>query len=334
MRCASAIGASVSSKNIPRVVIVSPALAAANNGNWHTAARWSRLLRRHCRTEIVLHWQRQAHDLLIALHARRSAESIAAHAAALPDTPRIVVLTGTDLYRDIRSDASAQRSLELATRLVVLQSCGADELAPRLREKTAVVVQSATPLRPVAKSSRRLLAVMVGHLRDEKDPLAFMRAAGRLRARDDIRFEHIGDALDPALGEAARRTMRETPHYVWRGALARAAARQRMRRAHVLVHASRIEGGAQVIIEAVQAGTPVIASRIPGNLGLLGRDWPATFDVGDDAALAALLERARDEPAFLQRLQDHARAIAPRFSPDAERAALLHLVHSTLETSR
>jgi hypothetical protein len=25
---------------LPRVCIVSPALAAANNGNWHTAARW------------------------------------------------------------------------------------------------------------------------------------------------------------------------------------------------------------------------------------------------------------------------------------------------------
>lgn len=323
-----------SKSQLPRVVIVSPALAAANNGNWHTAARWARLLRGHCRTEIVARWQRQPHHLLIALHARRSAASIAAHAQALPAMPRIVVLTGTDLYRDIRIDADAQRSLELATRLVVLQELGLDELTPEQRRRTAVIVQSATPLKPLVKTHSRLLATMVGHLRDEKDPLTFMRAARRLGRRTDVRFEHIGDALDASLGEAARATMREASSYVWRGGLSRAATRQRMRRAHVLVHASKMEGGAQAIIEAVQAGTPVIASRIPGNVGLLGRDWPALFEVGDDAGLAALVERARDEPAFLAALQDHAKALSPRFGPDAEAASLINLVRSTLESQR
>ena len=267
------------------MVIVSPALAAANNGNWHTAARWARQLRGHCRTEILARWQGQPHELLIALHARRSAASIAAQARALASIPRIVVLTGTDLYRDIRIDTDARRSLELATRLVVLQQCGLDELTPEQRARAAVIVQSASPLQPLVKTSSRLLAVMVGHLRDEKDPLAFMRAARRLSHRTDIRFEHIGDALDAALGDAARATMRDAPNYVWRGGLSRPATRQRMRRAHVLVHASKMEGGAQAIIEAVQAGTPVIASRIAGNIGLLGRDWPALFEVGDERRL-------------------------------------------------
>jgi putative glycosyltransferase (TIGR04348 family) len=335
MRCASAIGASVSSKsNLPRVVIVSPALAAANNGNWHTAARWARLLRGHCRTDIVARWQGQPHELMIALHARRSAASIDAHARALPATPRVVVLTGTDLYRDIRSDADAQRSLRLATRLVVLQPLGLDELTAEQRARAAVIVQSATPLRPLVKTRSRLLATMVGHLRDEKDPLAYMRAARRLSRREDIRCEHIGDALEAPLGDAARATMRDVPNYVWRGGLSRAATRQRMRRAHVLVHASRMEGGAQAIIEAVQAGTPVIASRIPGNIGLLGDDWPAQFEVGDDVGLSRLIERTRDEPAFLAALQDHAHALSPRFDPGAEAASLLNLVRSTLETSR
>ncbi len=331
MRRESAIGASVSSKTEPpRVVIATPALADANNGNWHTAARWARMLAGHCRIAIVKQWQGEPNDLLIALHARRSAESIARHAEALPATPRIVVLTGTDLYRDIRDDASARRSLELATRLVVLQECGLDELAPALRERSAVIVQSATPLRPAVKAASSLLAVMVGHLRDEKDPLSFMRAAVRLASRRDIRFEHIGDALDPRFAEAARDTALANPRYRWRGTLPRAAARQRMRRAHLLVHASRMEGGAQAIIESVQAGTPVIASRIPGNVGLLGSDWPALFEPGDDAALAMLLARARDEPAWLQSLHEHARRVAPRFAPRAERDALLRLVRDAL----
>src|SRR5204863_2873594 len=112
-------------------------------------------------------------DALIALHARRSAESIAAHARERPAVPRIVVLTGTDLYRDIRTAASARASLAAATRLVVLQPCGLDELAPELRERCTVIVQSAPPLKPLVKTSSRLLAVMVGHLRAEKDPLTF-----------------------------------------------------------------------------------------------------------------------------------------------------------------
>jgi len=335
MRSASAIGASVvSSKSKPRVVIVSPALANANNGNWHTAARWARMLSSHCRTEIVLHWRGEPNDVLIALHARRSADSIDAHAGQCPQLPRIVVLTGTDLYRDIRNDALAQRSLAQATRLVVLQERGLDELSPALRRRCSVVVQSAPALRPALKSARRLRAVMVGHLRDEKDPLTFMRAARRLAPRGDIGFEHVGAALDTALGRAARATMRATPHYRWLGSLPRAAARQRMKRAHVLVHASVMEGGAQVVIESVQAGTPVIASRIPGNVGLLGARYVGYFEVGDDAALARLLERARDEPAFLATLQDQARSRAVSFAPDAERQALLHLVLSTLETAR
>ena len=320
--------------NKPRVYIVSPALAEANNGNWHTAARWARMLAGHCRTEVALRWNGEPHELLIALHARRSADSIERHARQCPQVPRVVVLTGTDLYRDIRIDAAAQHSLVHATRLVVLQDQGPHELTPAMQAKCMVIVQSAAPLAPAAKPDDRLLAVMVGHLRDEKDPMTFMRAARRLAAREDIRFEHVGEALDPALGMAARETMRLNPRYRWLGGLSRGAARQRMKRAHVLVHASCMEGGAQVIAEAVQAGTPVIASRIAGNVGMLGRDWPGYFALGHDDELAALLERLRDEPAALAALNDHARRRAALFAPDAERAALLHLVQSLLEPAR
>ena len=102
--------------------------------------------------------------------------------------------------------------------------------------------------------------------------------------------------------------------------------RRRIQTAHLLVHASRMEGGAHVVIEALRSGTPVIASRIDGNLGLLGDDWPAVFEVGDDAALARLIARARDEPAMLEDLRRRALARAPAFAPEAERAALLAIV--------
>ncbi|MEO7010250.1 MAG: glycosyltransferase [Caldimonas sp.] len=149
--------------------------------------------------------------------------------------------------------------------------------------------------------------------------------------RADIRFDQIGGALDPALQRAARRAAATLPNYRWLGALPRAATRQRIRRAHVLVNTSRIEGGAQVILEAAQSSTAVIATHIPGNVGMLGARHAGWFAVGDDAHLAQLIARARDERAFLATLRAQTVARAPLFEPADERRHLLTLIRSALE---
>jgi putative glycosyltransferase (TIGR04348 family) len=312
-------------------MIVSPALASANNGNWHTAARWSRMLRGHCRTGIAKQWQGEPCEVLIALHARRSAASIEAFARVHPESPLIVVLTGTDLYRDIRTDAAARRSLQLATHLVVLQDQGLQELEPALRAKCRVIYQSAPRLRPTLPPKRVLRVLQVAHLRDEKDPATYLRAVHRLGERNDIRFELIGDALDADLGAAAHRTQTECPNFRWLGGQPRAATRQHIRRAQLLVSTSRMEGGAHVILEAAQSGTAVLASNIPGNVGMLGADYTGYFDLGDDVQLAAALARARDEPAYLARLRTQTLARAPLFEPAEEERSLLQLIHTALE---
>ncbi|MDQ6680440.1 MAG: TIGR04348 family glycosyltransferase [Pseudomonadota bacterium] len=322
-----------SSPGLPRILIVSPTLAAANTGNWHTASRWAQMLRKHCRIGIADRWQGEPCDLLIALHARRSSPSIAAFAQAQPQRPLIVVLTGTDLYRDIRNNAAAQRSLELASRLVVLQDQGPLELAPALRSKCSVIYQSAPPLAPVAAPRSVLRVVSVGHLRDEKDPLTFMRAAERLRLRTDIRFDQIGGTLDPVLEAAATRTAAICPNYRRIGNVSQPAARQRIRRAQLLVNTSRLEGGAQVILEAAQSGTAVLASHIPGNVGMLGPRHAGLFEVGDDAQLARLIERARDDVVFLGTLREATVARAPLFAPAEEERRLVTLLHSTLQAT-
>ena len=314
----------------PGITLVTPALAAANNGNWQTARRWARFLGADYRVHVVPAWSPSMPDtgLMIALHARRSADSIAAWRAAHPRRALAVVLTGTDLYRDIDIDAAAQRSLQLADRLVVLNEFGAARLAPALRAKTVVCLQSAPPRRPQAKTGRHLRALMVGHLREEKSPETYFEAARHLARRSDIVLDHIGAGLDPALGRQARALMRQCPNYRWLGALAHGATRARIAAAHVLVHASRMEGGAHVVIEALSSGTPVLASRIDGNLGLLGRGYRGLFDWGDAGALVTLLEQARDEPAMLGALTAQCAARAPLFSPQRERATVLELVAS------
>lgn len=309
---------------------MTPALADANNGNWQTAQRWARMLRPAYRVRLTQHWDAGDEALMIALHARRSAPSVQAWRAAHPDRPLVLVLTGTDLYRDIHHDDDARRSLALADALVVLNEQGAAALPLALQRKAQVILQSCRARQPVARSARHLRALMVGHLREEKDPHTYWRAAERLAARPDLLLDHIGLALVPALGQAAEALAARQPQFRWLRGRPHGEVRRRIQAAHVLVHPSRMEGGAHVVIEAIRSGTPVLASRIDGNLGLLGRDYEGVFEPGDDAALARLLLQARDDPAMLPRLTAQVAARSPLFDPAAEQAALHQRVSSLL----
>lgn len=326
------------------IVLVSPAVAESNNGNWHTAHRWAQFLSGYCDIAMQVEWLEPAETALIssgkpralqamiALHARRSAASIKSWATAFPNKPLIVVLTGTDLYRDIHSDAQAQESLALATHLVVLQEAGLAALPERWRSKAQVIYQSARALKPAVKSPKNFRALMVGHLREEKDPMTFMRAAGH--DFDDvplpINFDHIGQALDALLGEAVKVTEQRHARYRWLGGLPRAATRQHIKRADVLVNCSNMEGGAHVVLEAVQSGTPVLASRISGNVGMLGADYAGYFTLGHDAELAALVKRCATEPAFLARLKNQCQQRARLFQPEEEKRLVLNLVTTAI----
>jgi putative glycosyltransferase (TIGR04348 family) len=323
-----------------QVVIVTPALRDDNNGNWQTARRWQQHLAAEFTVRLVKQWPdglARGDAAMIALHARRSADAIAAWSAAHPGRGAALVLTGTDLYRDIQADAAAQRSLALARALVVLQERGPLALPEAVRAKARVIFQSTTARQACPKSARGLRAVMVGHLRAEKSPETLFAAARLLADRHDIRIDHIGAALDPALGEAARAAMAAAPNYRWLGGRPHEEVRRRIQRAHVLVHASRIEGGAHVVMEAVASGTPVLASRIDGNLGMLGADYGGYFDWNDAGALAALLVECRESqswrhaaPGLLDRLAAQCAGRAPLFEPAAEQAAVRRLAAELL----
>jgi putative glycosyltransferase (TIGR04348 family) len=318
----------------PRVVVITPYPAAANNGNWHTAARWARFLAEQVDVSIEQSWSGSPCHLLIALHAARSAGSILKFAAAHPDRPLVVVLTGTDLYSDIDRSAQARRSLQLATRLIVLNELGARRLAPGARKKAEVILQSARPLSPASKPQRHLAIAVVGHLRDAKNPQLVWALLREMPAEVPVRLRHVGSALDPALGREAARVAGRDSRYRWLGGLPRAQARQIVRNSHLLLHPSHMEGGAQVVIEAVTAHTAVIASDIDGNTGLLGADYPGLFAENDVSAARALVLRAALEPGFLQRLQNRCELYAPLFAPERERATLIRLVDGLLSTGQ
>jgi putative glycosyltransferase (TIGR04348 family) len=311
----------------PRVVIVSPALADANNGNWQTARRWQKLLSPH-HARIVRQWPDDLADndqVMLALHARRSADSVQAWHTQHGQRGLGLALTGTDLYRDIAHEPKARQSLALARSLVVLQALGSASLPPEHRAKARVIFQSTRSRQTLNKTRRHLRVVMVGHLREEKDPLTLMAAARLLPTDSGILIDHIGASLDAALGKAAQATQAQCPHYRWLGGLPHAPTLQRIQRAHLLVHASRLEGGAHVLMEAICSGTPVLASRIDGNVGLMGEDYAGYFEPGDAQGLTDLLMACRasaDRSALVAHLQHQCALRAPLFEPQAERAAL------------
>ncbi|TAM13307.1 MAG: TIGR04348 family glycosyltransferase [Pandoraea sp.] len=321
------------------VAIISPALRKANNGNWQTAHRWSRFLQMTYDVALAAEWTScpggALPACLIALHARRSADSIARFAGACPERPLIVVLTGTDLYRDICSDTSAQRSLDLATHLVVLQDEGPNELCAAHRAKCRVIYQSA-PACGSARSHRDVFdVVLVGHMRAEKDPLTPMRALALLPDDSRVRLIHIGSALDDEFLQAALALQAQTwprmQRYIWLQNLPHGDTRRRIGQAQAMVISSVMEGGANVIIEAVRSGVPVLASRIPGNFGMLGRDYEGYFPPGDAAQLALMLERASRDAGFLERLRQQCARRASMFAPARERAEVIKLVAEALQ---
>jgi putative glycosyltransferase (TIGR04348 family) len=319
----------VSITSSPSIAIISPALASANNGNWHTARRWAHCLAPLARVEIAREWRGAGADFLIALHARRSAPSIAAFAERHPDRPLVVVLTGTDLYRDIATDGAAQRSLALASRLVVLQEDGLQALPPAYAAKTVVICQSARSLRPGRRSRRHFDLALVGHMRPEKDPLTALRALRLLPPDLPVRLFHVGGALDPRLAAEVAQLGAGDSRYRWLGALPQAATRQFIKRCHLLLLPSLMEGGANVLIEAVTSGVPVLGSDISGNRGMLGADYPGWFATGDATGLAALISRAASYPAYYASLSRRCAERVSLFSPARECAAVCGLLEMT-----
>ena len=321
-----------------RIALVTPAGPTRRTGNRISGGRWARILRASGHRVTALdQYERERCDLLIALHARRSHASIRQFREFHPDKPLIVVLTGTDLYRDIHVDEDSRESLRLATRLVVLQRKGLDELAPELHAKTRVIYQSASPYpgRP-GDRSRQFTVAAVGHMRPEKDPFRTAMAVRSLPSSSRIRVMHIGAALSEGMARRAERERVRNPRYRWLGELPHWKTRQQMARSHLLSITSHMEGSCNVLCEALASGVPVVASRISGLIGTLGDDYPGYYELGDTAGLKRLLVRAENDLPFYESLAQHCAEVAPLVSPEREIQAWRQLVreallHKTLE---
>jgi putative glycosyltransferase (TIGR04348 family) len=264
---------------------------------------------------------------MVALHAWRSAAAIKAFTEAYPEHPLIVVLTGTDAYRFIHSHPEETRaSLSVADRIVGLHRKIADCVPAADRQKLRVIFQSAKPLGG-RKAPRSLFRVCVaGHLRDEKDSLRAALAVRDLPAASRIQVDAYGKPHNAEWASAARAEAATNARYHWHGEIAHGRLRDVYRRSHLLALTSRMEGGANVISEAVMAGLPVVASRIPGSVGLLGEDYPGYYPVEDTDALRDLLLRAEADADFYAGLERACAALRPLFTEQAESSGWAQLL--------
>lgn len=266
--------------------------------------RWARILRTlgH-RIVIEQSYDGAACDVLVALHARRSHSSIRRFHRLHPENPLLVALTGTDIYRDISTSRIAQLSLARATLLIALQPMAAAALPQQYRKKVRVIYQSARPPKTRPARSKRVFEVcVIGHLRRVKDPFRAALAVRHLPDCSKIKVTHVGAALTERMATRARKEASTNPRYDWLGELPPWRARRVLARCRLMVLSSLMEGGANVISEALAAGVPIVSSRIAGAIGRLGRDYPGYFAPQNTRALAALLRRCETDKPFYRLL--------------------------------
>ena len=314
-----------------KIALITPAKPGSRHGNRGSALRWAAMLRElgHV-VSVQVDWDGRPTDLMLALHARRSAASIRNYAVCYPDQPLILALTGTDLYRDIRTDEEAQASMQLATRMIVLQDMGLAELAPALRRKTRVVYQSAPVVKrqPPLKSCFEI--VVSGHLREEKDPFRAAAALKFLPTGSRIRVTHIGGAMSDAMAREAKDWMKREKRYRWLGEVPHGKALRLLARARLMVISSRMEGGANVVSEALANSVPVVASNVSGNIGMLGKNYPGYYELENERDLARVLARVEGDPIYLPTLKRLCHMRKPLVRYEAERRALRRVVAEVL----
>lgn len=276
-------------------------------------------------------WSGDDAAMLIALHAYRSHSSIIAFHEQYPDKPIVLVLTGTDLYRDMAVHSEVLHSMEVADQLIVLQSSALDSIPVHLRPKARVIYQSVQVDIPERVLSENFQVVVIGHLREEKDPFCIARSLPLLPFNSQIKVLHLGMAMNEEIERTAKGYSETLEHYQWIGEVSHADALKVLAQSRLMVISSRMEGGAHVVSEAIALGIPVIASDIPGNRGLLGDDYLGYYPVGDEAELASLLYRAESMPDFYSALKKQIDIRKDLVSPERERQSIQELMSQLLQ---
>lgn len=309
------------------ILMITPAPPGSRAGNRATAERWAVLLENagH-RVRVVTEYNGAPCDLFIALHAWRSHDAIQTFRKAWPETPLILALTGTDIYRHQQDYPLPTRaSMAAADVLIGLHSLVGEDIPEEFVAKLLTLYQSANEVAQGAgktASSENFDVCVIGHLRDEKDSMRAAIAARLLPEKSRVRILNAGKPHNAEWRAMAEQEMAENSRFQWLGELDTPNIQNLMAQCQLMVMSSVMEGGANVVSEACRAGLPIIATDIPGNRGLLGNDYQGYYPAKNQAALAKLLQKAESDPEFLNRLTEQVSELAPLFTPENEQRSL------------
>ena len=192
-----------------RIVLITPTGPTSRTGNRVAASRWAGILRTlgH-RVHVGADYDGRAADMMVAVHAWRSADAVARFKGCHPGKPLVLQLSGTDIYEYLDSDpVPTLRSMELADRLVTLNDLAWRAVPRRLRSRILFIPQSAIAPSERKPSKRAVVVSVIGHLRDVKDPLRAAEAARLLPIDSRIAVEQVGRAYTEAWAKRARAEM-------------------------------------------------------------------------------------------------------------------------------
>ena len=147
-----------------RIVLITPDGPTKRTGNRVASVRWARILRRlgH-RVRIASRYDDRPADLMVAIHAWRSAGAIERFKARCPASPVVLQLSGTDIYEYLRSDPGpTPRAMALADRLIGLNDLAFKAVPRGLRKRLRIIHQSAEPPNQARRPGESAIVDMSG----------------------------------------------------------------------------------------------------------------------------------------------------------------------------
>lgn len=277
------------------------------------------------------------------VHAQAAHAHTLAVLASLGTGARVVVTR--HLAKRLRDNAATRWKYARAASVLAVSEAAADVLVQSgiARERVEVVhagVEVDRPVTPAAPDrlaalgvpAAAPLAVMIGALVAQKDPLTFVRAiAAARRLVPDLHALLVGDG-------ALRTNVESEVHALGLADVVHLAGfrddvDELLAAADVAVLSSRFEGLPLVVMDAFALGVPVAATAgkgipelvVDGETGLLA-------PVGDHEALGAAIARLLREPALRDRLAAAGRERAREFSIERTVAGTLAAYERVLGT--
>ena len=309
-----------------KVCVASPYPLSDLKGNSVTTARIVRVLDEGGIEARGSHgYDGEPTDILITLHAIKGAPALFDFKKRKPKGKVVILLTGTDIYQGLpKGSKMGEDALREADRIVVRQEAAILRLPEQVRAKTVVIRSSLDPIAVKASPSQsRFIISVVGHLRPVKRPFLTIETLDQHPEWSDVEVWQIGQALDEEMRKTAEFWAEEDERYRWFGGVPRMESLALCCKSSLTINSSILEGGANAVLEAMTMGVPVLASRIEGNVGLLGNDYPGYFEEGRMAkALQAIMDQRVDLDEWNRLLADRLRL----FSRERESNSWLELL--------